>query len=747
MDQWLARIDEARRAVRRAAAARWRERAETRAGVEADLAAGGEGAADSPQRLARFAARQAGFERARALSRAGRLPLGLERKMGPTLDHTPFAPSDAARRAGRPVARLVRMAGAGLQPEGFATGFLVGPGLLMTNHHVLPDAGEAEGVGANLLFERTERGLEAGVVFPLDPARFFVADERLDFAVVAVADRPAGGGTPGAFGAVALTEATAKILRGQPIHVIQHPGGGPKQYAVRQNRLVDILEEGFLHYETDTLEGSSGAPAFSQAWELVALHHAAIPALRDGRPLALSGEVWDEGMGEDQVRWIANEGVRVSAIVARLSALRPADPARRAILRELVAGTTDPVDELEQAGMMTGDDDLAGRSPRGTVAGRGEAASARPAGAEGGGGLHVHFSGPVTIHVHAAGTAAPARSPDPAFTPAPAGAGPDVALEAPIRFDPDYDGRPGYDPAFLDPAGTLRVPPPTAAEARAGEVLADRDGRPLVLRYHHFELAMHEERRLQLWSAANVDYDPARKSRGGRASFGRDRWIPDPRIPARLQLLDAEFYRPAGRIDRGHMVRREDNAWGDSPAEIAAANADTFHWTNCAPQHEAFNQAGTDGRGIWGALEQHIQASRRGDDTRLCLLAGPVLDPDDPAADFGLGPVRYPLRFWKIVVVAERGDGEALALRAFGFLLSQEPVVDRFGLEVFGPGRFRRYQVPLTAISETAGVVFDPVLHAADAMRGEREGIRLDGLDRMRGLPDRTSRSRTTPRT
>ena len=34
------------------------------------------------------------------------LPLGIERKMGATLDYVPFAPSDAARTAGRPVARL-----------------------------------------------------------------------------------------------------------------------------------------------------------------------------------------------------------------------------------------------------------------------------------------------------------------------------------------------------------------------------------------------------------------------------------------------------------------------------------------------------------------------------------------------------------------------------------------------------------------------------------------------------------------
>ena len=130
---------------------------------------------------------------------------------------------------------------------------------------------------------------------------------------------------------------------------------------------------------------------------------------------------------------------------------------------------------------------------------------------------------------------------------------------------------------------SARACPCRRRASRREDALAGPGGAPLVLRYHHFELVMSASRRLQLWSAANVDYDPARKSRRGRNDFGQDRWVPDPRIPASAQILDAEFYRPAGNIDRGHMVRREDNAWGDSEREIEFANSDTFHWTNCTP--------------------------------------------------------------------------------------------------------------------------------------------------------------------
>jgi endonuclease G len=195
-----------------------------------------------------------------------------------------------------------------------------------------------------------------------------------------------------------------------------------------------------------------------------------------------------------------------------------------------------------------------------------------------------------------------------------------------------------------------------------------------------------------------------------------------------VQIFDAEFYKPAGNIDRGHIVRREDNEWGDSDLEIEFANSDTFHWTNCTPQHEAFNQA-TPGQtdktyrgmeGIWGAFENYVQKSRKGDDTRACILAGPILASDDPSADFGKGNIQYPVRFFKIVCVVEEAANNTKVLCVFGFILSQQDVVDRSGIERFGPGRFQRYQVPLTEIEAAAGLVFDNVLHKADVMAGQQ---------------------------
>ena len=58
-------------------------------------------------------------------------------------------------------------------------------------------------------------------------------------------------------------------------------------------------------------------------------------------------------------------------------------------------------------------------------------------------------------------------------------------------------------------------------------------------------------------------------------------------------------------LDRGHLVRRLDPAWGESKALAKIANDDTFHFTNCTPQHENFNQSRL--AGLWGQLENAVK--------------------------------------------------------------------------------------------------------------------------------------------
>lgn len=688
-------IGDRRREAMLAASARWQANSARREASAALIDAFGAGTAETPTRQVRFQARQDAFAAAASLRAAGRLPLFLERKIGPTLDFLSAAPSEAARKAGRPVARIVNSLDPHVVAEGFATGFLIHEGLLLTNWHVFPDKSAAAATGANFLYEQGERGIEVGLTFAIEPDRFFFSHEQLDFALVAVAPQAVGGESLDGLGAIVPTQATSKILVGQPIDIIQYPDGGPKEYATRNNRLVDILDEGFLHYETDTLEGSSGSPAFSEAWELVALHHAGIPEVKDGQIMSVDGTPWSEEMGDDRVKWIANEGVRISAIITALAATQLEDPAQAAMLKSLLELTADPADEIGQilaksAGQPKPDAEEA-ISPN-----RPESTEEHMAG------VTFTFTGPVTINVY---PDSPSAAPQP-----------ESALEKSLRFDPDYAHREGYDPGFLGDG--LMVPLPAVGPERDAEMYKV-DGATLVLRYHHFSLAMNKARRLLMWSAANVDYDPDMRKTGGRTSFGDDRWIVDPRLPADNQVTEHDIYGPAGQVDRGHIVRRQDNAWGSTPEEVEFANSDTFHWTNCTPQHAAFNRGAPPSayhlsEGLWGGFEVYVQGQLQKGDTKACILAGPVLAADDPVADFAGRQTQYPIDFWKIVAVAETDSVGARQLKAYGFLLSQKDVVDRFGIE-FAPTRFARYQRSIAELGTLAGLVFDPLLIAADA--------------------------------
>lgn len=327
-----------------------------------------------------------------------------------------------------------------------------------------------------------------------------------------------------------------------------------------------------------------------------------------------------------------------------------------------------------------------------------------------------NFSGPVTIHVHGAGTSGPGEAPR-----VDAG-GDDEAANKPrvkMQFDEDYDARPGYDPGFLG----VDIDLPKVSEDRAEEMLTGLDGETLVLPYYHYSLAMNAERRLCMWTAANIDYSRAgRKHSMSRAEFGEDAWRYDPRVPEEYQISDREFYKPARKVDRGHIVRREDSAWGATKKETIYGNSDTFHWTNCTPQHERFNQSGK--QGVWGLLENSIQNAAKGASEKMIVFAGPVLAKRDPRA---LG-IKYPVKFWK-VIVADTDEG----LMTYAFVQDQSGVVKEYGLgieESLDLG-FEESQVTVSEIESLTGVVFADIVKQKDVL-GAGESVRLTSAASVR---------------
>ncbi|WP_166028339.1 endonuclease [Streptomyces chilikensis] len=244
--------------------------------------------------------------------------LGLERLMGRN-DLTGVAFLEGGHLASRPIGRIALKVPGGVR---HGTGFMVSPSLLMTNNHVLRTADEAARAVIEFNFQAGLDGRPLNpAVFPLEPQKFFATDRDLDFTVVAVAGRNQANEELAEFHWLPLDGAEGKAVLGEFVNIIQHPNGEPKQLALRENQIVDVLDR-FLHYVTDTAPGSSGSPVFNDQWEVVALHHSAVPKTDgEGRLLAVDGSLWQPGMGEHRLAWKANEGVRISSVLRTLSRL------------------------------------------------------------------------------------------------------------------------------------------------------------------------------------------------------------------------------------------------------------------------------------------------------------------------------------------------------------------------------------------------------------------------------------------
>ncbi|MFJ4245034.1 endonuclease [Streptomyces iakyrus] len=316
------------------AAARYDNRTEQRDRNQTVLETRGVLYADTPERVEKRLVRLGSdWAMARAIERtptepassAGstlRLPpeaftrevLGLERIIGRN-NLAPVAFLEEGFQISRSVGR-VTITGPG---GGYGTGFMVSPSLLLTNNHVLRSPEDANRSGVAFAFQDgVDGGPLAPAIFALEPQRFFVTDPALDYSLVAVAPRGMHGEALSSFGRLVLSEAQGKVIIGEFVNIIQHPRGEPKQIALRDNRIVDVLER-FLHYESDSREGSSGSPVFNDQWEVVALHHSAVPKTDDqGRPLSVDGSVWRPDMGDQQLAWRANEGVRISRVLSAL---------------------------------------------------------------------------------------------------------------------------------------------------------------------------------------------------------------------------------------------------------------------------------------------------------------------------------------------------------------------------------------------------------------------------------------------
>lgn len=672
--------------------------------------------------------------------------VGLERILGGN-DLLNVAFLKAGSQRARTVARIV-IKSSPTRQLGHGTGFVVWPGLILTNNHVIKSSDLARFSRVQFNYEDDALGVrQTPIEFALDPDRFFVTNPGLDFSLIAINERSVDGDAAlTSFGWNRLHSEPDEILIGESVNIIQHPNGEPKQLALRENEVIGMPEEQFLHYRTDTASGSSGSPVYNDQWELVALHHSGVPRRDEqGRILATDGRLWTTTMGEHRIDWIANEGVRIAAIAAALRDVRlspeqgrlrdqslapPAPGEDEASATSVAAEASRPRDSSPRRAAVLSPAAVAGALadalgdktiPQASLTTTAAATTVADATS-----ITLDIPLQVTVQVKTSGIVAHANLA--AAASAAASGASSVAMKVPVprgvfdggvfdgggdasdagdvedeavSIDADYRNRRGYDPGFLG-NGQRRVPLPTLSDALRKKAAVNQQAAsnrdPLELPYHHYSVVMNKKRRLAFFAAVNID---GRKI--SSVPRDRDKWFFDPRISRNEQSGSSIYQR--NPLDKGHLVRRLDAAWGDDPVMARTASDDTFHWTNCTPQHAEFNRNKT----TWAGLEDYVLKNADVEDLKVSVFNGPVFDESDPP----YRGVNLPREYWKIVVMVKKSG----QLSATAYLLSQQALIQ--GLEeAFAFGQYKTFQVPVHRIEALTGLDFGP-LAACDPLAGD----------------------------
>ncbi|MFO0759214.1 MAG: serine protease [Byssovorax sp.] len=208
--------------------------------------------------------------------------------------------------------------------RGYATGFLVGPDVVLTTYNIMQEViehpAQISAVRLRFGYQRDRDGkINAGTeyhlatdwlidVSPYDTLDDTLAPNRrpgdeLGYALLRVADSPGSSlSSPGGTqprGWIPLPSAAA-LEPGAPLFMLHHPSGGPLKLSLNTQSVLDVsTSETIVRYTTNTLAGSGGAPCFDAHWNLVAMH---------------------QGSGSNDNDDWHNEGIHITAIRKLLQA-------------------------------------------------------------------------------------------------------------------------------------------------------------------------------------------------------------------------------------------------------------------------------------------------------------------------------------------------------------------------------------------------------------------------------------------
>ena len=263
----------------------------------------------------------------------------------------------------------------------------------------------------------------------------------------------------------------------------------------------------------------------------------------------------------------------------------------------------------------------------------------------------------------------------------------------------------GYDPDFIGDG--ISIPLPGFGPALADSVLRRPDSlREAIFSDHsHFTLVMNRHTRQVIYSAHNIDQELFVEKVEGKKGWSFDDGV------GNEHQLGNDYYKdrtsPAGDkihnpYDRGHMVMRFNNVWGETEEEADEGGRATFIYANAALQHENFN------RDEWKELEMDIIRGLQ-DDTngRLAVFTGPIYGDLDREVHLSeTDKARVPAGFFKVIGFRLKGGEGAEKLGVYAFAIFQDAAVvrDRKGSATVKTDR--DYQVTITELQNLTGIEF-----------------------------------------
>jgi endonuclease G len=222
----------------------------------------------------------------------------------------------------------------------------------------------------------------------------------------------------------------------------------------------------------------------------------------------------------------------------------------------------------------------------------------------------------------------------------------------------DYKLFNGFDTKFFnDQHISVNIDLPTVNGERFEDIATINDSQNNVLNYVNYSVQLSSSRKFPIYTAANIDGTLFKKASRS------NNWRKDER--AKEFQWGQELYSAAkSDFDKGHMTKREDVQWGETPGIAQIAADSTFFYSNAVPQHKDLNQK------IWRSLEDYIlHTETKKNNLKVCVFTGPVLSSNDPTfvTEVNDQKIKIPIMFWKVVYYP-KNDGNIYRV---GFMMSQ----------------------------------------------------------------------------